>query len=312
VSDPKATEPPANADLHGAVDIWVNMFTPDACRRVYFEAEEMHGVVEWWHIEDIAKGQDVSTFLKTLDANGVSKVVIPSMKMWSYRKKSMMYSIEVEEIAEVSAEAPDRIYGSFGINPYEGMTGVRKLEEAVRDYGFVAALVHPYGYALDINARDWFPFYAKCVELGIPVLMQTGHSAEIMPNAVGRPILADDIALYFPELTIICSHMGWPWVEELIALAWKHPNVYIATTAHAPRYWDPKFIQFANSRGKDKVLFGSDWPVITHEREAREIASIGMRPESLNKMLRANALRIIPRLNQPVNAPLVSVGGGPS
>jgi hypothetical protein len=293
------TAPTPSPTLRGAVDVWVNLFTPAACHRVYYETEEMQGLVEWWHIEEIAKGQDTAAFVKTLDAVGVDKVIIPSTKMRSHRKRQMMYSIEVEEIAAVSAQAPDRIYGAFGIDPYQIMDGVRGLEASVRDHGFVAAHVHPYGFALPVNSREWYPFYAKCVELEIPVLIQVGHSAEFMPSAVGQPILIDDIALDFPELTIVACHMGWPWVEELIALGWKHPNVYIATTAHAPRYWDQKFVQFANSRGKDKVVFGSDWPVLTHERCAREIAELGMREESLDKLLRTNALRIFPRLNAP-------------
>jgi uncharacterized protein len=285
-------------DLGGAVDLWVNLFTPEACHRVYYETDEMKGLVEWWHIEEIAKGMDTKAFVRILDEQGISKVVIPSTKMWSFKHHGPMYSIEVDEIAEVARQAPGRIYGAFGINPYEKMAGVRKLEAAVRDHNFVAAHVHPYGYALPLNAPDWYPFYAKCVELDIPVMMQVGHSAEFMPNAVARPILVDDIALYFPELRIVCCHMGWPWVEELIALAWKHENVSIATTAHAPKYWDAKFVQFANSRGKNKVMFGTDWPVITHERARKELQGLGLREEALRKMLYENALRVFQRLAQ--------------
>jgi predicted TIM-barrel fold metal-dependent hydrolase len=90
--------------------------------------------------------------------------------------------------------------------------------------------------------------------------------------------------------------MGWPWVEELIALAWKHPNVYVATTAHAPKYWDPKFVKFANSRGKDKVLFGTDWPVVNHERSMRELKDLGLKPEVMQKLLRDNALNVFSKL----------------
>jgi predicted TIM-barrel fold metal-dependent hydrolase len=284
-----------NKDLGGAIDLWVNLFTPEACRRVYYETDEMKGLVEWWHIEEIAKGMDTKAFLGILDKQGVDKVVIPSTKMWSFKHRGPMYSIEVDEIAAVAKLAPGRIYGAFGVNPYERMAGVRKLEEAVRENNFVAAHVHPYGYALPLNAPDWYPFYAKCVELDVPVMMQVGHSAEFMPNAMARPLLVDDIALYFPELTIVCCHMGWPWVEELIALAWKHENVFIATTAHAPKYWDAKFVQYANTRGKDKVMFGTDWPVITHERARRELQGLGLREETLRKMLRENALRVFKR-----------------
>jgi predicted TIM-barrel fold metal-dependent hydrolase len=284
------------ATLRGAIDVWVNLFTPEACRRVYYETEELKDLVDWWHIEEIARGTDTAAFLAALDRVGVDKVIIPSMKMWSFKHKRQCYSIEVDEVSAVAEAAPGRIFGAYGCDPYARMAAVRGLEVAVRERGFVAAHIHPYGYNLPLNAADWYPFYAKCVELDVPVLVQTGHSAEFMPNAVARPMLMDDVALYFPELKIVCCHMGWPWVEEQIALAWKHPNVFIATTAHAPRYWDPRFVQFANTRGQDKVLFGTDWPVITHERAAREIAQLGMRPVPLQKLLRGNALRVFSRI----------------
>lgn len=304
MSDHKPTPPAGEESLPGAIDVWVNLFTPAACQRVYFETPEMKDVVEWWGIQDIARGMDVESFLKILDAQNVDKVIIPSTKMWAYQRHAWCYSIEVEEVAEAAQQAPDRIFGAFGVNPWEGMTGVRKLEQAVTEHGFVGAHVHPYGWGLPVNAADWYPFYAKCAELEVPVMMQVGHSAEFMPNKTGQPLLVDDIALYFPELKIVCCHMGWPWVEELIALAWKHPNVYVATTAHAPKYWDPKFIRFANSRGKDKVLFGTDWPVINHERARRELLELGLKPEALRKLLHDNAAAVFSRLSAP--APVVS------
>ena len=90
---------------------------------------------------------------------------------------------------------------------------------------------------------EWWPFYTKCAELDVPVVFQVGHSAEFMPSACGKPILLDDIAIWFPELKLVGGHTGWPWTEELISMAWKHPNVYIACSGHAPKYWDPKLVQ---------------------------------------------------------------------
>jgi len=281
-------------ELPPVIDVWVNLFTPAAAHRVYVENPEMAAVGDWWGTRP--QGKEVAAFVEELDASNVEKVIIPSMRMWSHRFRTWCYQIEVEEIVEVAEAAPGRIYGAVGISPWEGMAGVRKLESAIVDHGFVAAHVHPYGFGVPLNAPEWYPFYAKCVELDVPVMMQVGHSAEFMPNAVGRPILVDDIALYFPELKIVACHMGWPWVEELIALAWKHPNVFVATTAHAPRYWDPKFVRFADSRGKDKVLWGTDWPVLDNERGLRELRELGLRPTSLRKLLRENAERVFTRM----------------
>jgi predicted TIM-barrel fold metal-dependent hydrolase len=144
----------------------------------------------------------------------------------------------------------------------------------------VGAHLHSYGFGIPVNHRRLYPFYAKCAELGVPVVMQVGHSAERMPSEMGRPIHIDDIALDFPELTIVGAHTGWPWVEELVALAWKHRNVYIGTSAHHPKYWDPSLVQFANSRGKGKVLFGSDYPVMDYADALAAIAKLPLRDDA--------------------------------
>ncbi len=291
-----------------AVDIWCNLYTPDACRRVYVETKEMANLTKWWGIEEEAKGFTTDAFLERLDHDHIEKILIPSTKMWSHKYHEICYYISVDEVVAVTREAPGRIYGLVGADPFARMDGVREVEHAIKDLGFVGMHVHPYGYALPVNAPDWFPFYAKCAELGVPVVVQVGHSAEAMPSAVARPILMDDVALYFPELTIVLSHMGWPWVEETIALAWKHPNVYIGTTAHAPKYWDKSFVHFANSRGRNKVLFGTDWPVVGHGRARKEIDDLNFRDEVKPLLLRENALKVF-RLDDPGQSTLLGEAG---
>lgn len=151
--------------------------------------------------------------------------------------------------------------------------------------------MHPYGFA-PFNDRVWYPFFSACEDLGIPVLSQIGHSGELLPSSYGRPLLIDNVALDFPDLKIVACHTGWPWVEELIAMAWKHPNVYIGTTAHLPRYWDPSLVRFINTRGQDKVMWGTDWPITTPERNLPQVEELNLREVPKRKLLRDNALRI--------------------
>jgi predicted TIM-barrel fold metal-dependent hydrolase len=172
------------------------------------------------------------------------------------------------------------------------MDGVRALEEAVRRQGFVGAHLHPYGFGLGLNDAAYYPFYAKCVELDVPLVVQVGHSAESMPSAAGRPLLLDDVALYFPELRIVAAHTGWPWVEELIALAWKHRNLFIGTSAHAPKYWDPALVRFLGSRGMGKVLFGTDYPVLRHGEALAQIEPLRLRDEARAWLLRETARKV--------------------
>jgi predicted TIM-barrel fold metal-dependent hydrolase len=202
----------------------------------------------------------------------------------------MQWAFEPDEIHAIIRDHPDRLHGLFGINPYHRMDGVRALERAVRELKFVGAHLHTYGFELPVDHRRYYPFYAKCVELDVPVVMQIGHSAEAMPSETGRPILLDNIALDFPELRVVAAHTGWPWVEELIAMSWKHPNIFIATTAHAPRYWKPELVSYLNTRrGIGKVMYGSDFPVLAWPDSLEQISQLKLRPEAEHQLLEGAA-----------------------
>jgi predicted TIM-barrel fold metal-dependent hydrolase len=270
----------------GAIDVWCNPFTPAGIKHLFLDNEEVYFMmgVQWGRTANM-KGYDPDEFVANMDRLGIEKVCVPALKQAFYRKNKMGADFKYEDIAKTAQKHPDRIIGLAGINPFERMEGVKRLERAVKEYGFKGAHVHPFGFGLPINAAEWFPFYAKCAELDIPVVFQVGHSAEFMPSACGKPILLDDIALYFPELKLIGGHCGWPWVEELIAMAWKHPNVYIAVSGHAPRYWDPKLVKFLNSRGKGKVMWGTDYPLILHEESLRQIDALNLKPDHKQSLL---------------------------
>jgi len=275
-----------------AIDVWCNIFTPEGMRKYYVMSPELKEVVDRWKLGDRTKGYCVADFLKILDGAQVVKIVMPALKIKSFLRQEMIKDMGIEEIHEILKENPDRLKGMMGINPFKRMEGVRELERAVKEYGFVGAHIHPYGFGIPLNDAMYYPFYAKCVELDIPVMIQVGHSAESMPSSMGRPILLDDVALYFPELKIIAAHTGWPWVDELIALAGKHRNVFIATTAHAPKYWSKSLIRFINSWGRDKVLYGTDFPVLSHEESLLQIDNLGLKEESKSKLLLENALKV--------------------
>jgi predicted TIM-barrel fold metal-dependent hydrolase len=279
----------------GGIDYWCNLFTPEVLDREWFGQPEIAAVIEWWGMAPRIKGQSVDAFVAGLDAAGMDAVLVPSSKMMSYQTKQLIWNVSEQEVHDVAAAAPGRIFGLVGIDPREGMKGVARLESWMSRDSFVGAHLHTYGYGLPLNHRRYYPFYAKCAELGVPVVMQAGHSAERMPSALGQPILIDDIALDFPELTIVAAHTGWPWIEEMIALAWKHANVYIGTSAHRPKYLDPALVRFANSRGRGKVLFGTDWPVVDHADALAEIDGLDLRDEA-RALFRGDAARKVFRL----------------
>jgi hypothetical protein len=118
------------------------------------------------------------------------------------------------------------------------------------------------------------------------------YSRERRLPSVGRPILLDQVAIDFPELTLIGIHIGVPWTDEMISMCWKHENVYTAGDAYAPKYWPPAFVHYANTFGREKVMFGTDWPVIDPERAVREVDALDLREDSRRMLMRENALRV--------------------
>jgi len=204
--------------------------------------------------------------------------------------------IPLESVARVVAAHPDRFSGLIGLDPTEGMRGVRELERAVTEHGFVGAHLYPHWFEMAPDHARYYPLYAKCCELDVPIQMQVGHclrySAQRPLRSVGRPITLDTIACDFPELKIVGIHMGWPWTEEMISVAYKHPNVYIGSDAYAPAYWPAEFVRYIDSWGRDKVLFGTDFPVIDPERAIDDIRDLGFRDQSRRAFLRNNAIEL--------------------
>ncbi|MCB1664090.1 MAG: amidohydrolase, partial [Candidatus Competibacteraceae bacterium] len=206
------------------------------------------------------------------------------------------YHMPYEIVARACEQYPDRFYGLAGIDPYQGMAGVRALEDAVKNSGFIGAHLYPHWFELAPNHAKYYPFYAKCIELDIPVQMQVGqsliYSKEMRCRSVGRPIYLDDIACDLPELKLIGSHVGIPWHDEMIAMAWKHENVYICSDAHSPKYWPESLVKYINSYGQDKVIFGTDFPVLRFKRTIDEIDALNLKPQVREKFLYSNAKKL--------------------
>jgi predicted TIM-barrel fold metal-dependent hydrolase len=272
------------------IDIWCNLFTREGME-IYFNSEAQSVAAQIFGKDDMYdpdKGMDADAFVEMMDTHGVDKVLVPALKFGAL-EGGMQIDVPHELVADVASEYPDRIKGLAGINPREGMDGVARLEEYVEDQGFVGALLEPYGWNRPINHRQYYPFYAKCAELGIPVVMQVGHSAMKMPSKMGKPLLLDDIAIDFPNLDIVAGHTGWPWSSELEALVWKHSNLYLGATAHAPKYWDDNIVDFIRTRGRDKAVFGTDYPVLEYEETFEQIDELGFSDEVERKLLVENA-----------------------
>jgi predicted TIM-barrel fold metal-dependent hydrolase len=233
------------------------------------------------------------SFLAKMDRAGIEHAFLIAVKAGS-AMHAIHRHISYETVAGMVRKHPKRFSGLAGVDPTEGMKGIAQLERAIKELGFVGAHLYPHWFEMAPDHARYYPIYSKCAELGVPIQMQVGHClrySEQRPlQSVGRPITLDTIACHFPELKLVGIHIGWPWVEEMISVAYKHPNVYIGSDAYAPAYWSPQFVHFIDSWGAKKVIFGTDFPVIDPERARADIEKLSIREESKRRFLRNNVI----------------------
>jgi len=229
-------------------------------------------------------------FIAQMDEAGYGKVLISMPKIYSWNEKKLAIDYTLEEINQLVKTHPSRLVGLASYNPFKITESLKEIEIAVKEYGFKGIYAHTLGHNIPPNHRSMYPCYAKCVELGIPFSLQVGHSLELLPSDPGRPIYLDEVALDFPNLTIIASHTGWPWCEELIALAWKHTNFYIDISAHLPRYLDKSLVNYMTTRGQEKTLFGTNGLGLKLCKD--QFMEIPMKDDVRKKILRDNAIRV--------------------
>lgn len=275
--------------MKNAVDVWVNLFTEEAMDEVANSI--VQETAELFDAEGLFKdaGENPDSFIDRMNSEGIGKALIPAMKFDGNYNGTSGVQISEEDVAAVCSDYPDHLSGLVGIDPYSGMEGVERLERFVKEDRFVGGHIVPYGYRLPPNHRRYYPFYAKCVELGVPVMIQIGHTAVRMPNDPGRPKYLDDIALDFPDLDIVAANIGWPWTAEAIALAWTHANVYIATTGHPPQYWDSELVEFIRGRGQEKVIWGTNYPTVDIGDSLHQINDLNLSHDTEQKLLSENA-----------------------
>ncbi|MDA1101703.1 MAG: amidohydrolase family protein [Proteobacteria bacterium] len=277
-----------------AIDAVVNIQTPEALAhrpddRTEFYKEKIG--VDGGTFDGIS----LEEMLRRMDTAGIERSFLIAAKAGPNGHKASFH-MPYDIVSDAVKQHPDRFSALAGVDPTEGMNGVRALQKAVEGDGFIGAHLYPHWFELAPDHARYYPFYAKCVELDVPIQLQVGQSliySKAMPRrSVGQPITLDSVACDFPELKLIGIHVGIPWTQEMIAMAWKHENVFIGTDAHSPKYWPQELVRYINSYGQDKVIFGTDFPILGFERTMEEIDAIELKPAARRKLLRDNVLRI--------------------
>ncbi|MET7320564.1 amidohydrolase family protein [Streptomyces sp. NPDC005549] len=206
-----------------------------------------------------------------------------------------------EEIAESCAAHADVLVPFASVDPHKGRAGLREARRLVEEHGVRGFKFHPSIQAFSPDDRMAYPLYEAIEELGVPALFHTGQTGigAGVPGGGGirlkcsNPMLVDDVAVDFPELRIILAHPSFPWQDEALAVATHKPYVYIDLSGWSPKYFPPQLVRYANTLLKDKVLFGSDYPVITPDRWLADFERLDIKSEVRPRILKDNAARLL-------------------
>jgi predicted TIM-barrel fold metal-dependent hydrolase len=233
--------------------------------------------------------QDLSAaqLVELMDEAGVGRVMLCA---WH---RPGTWVISNDTVAAMVRQFPQRLVGVATVNLEKPVEAVHELERAVKELGFKALRVVPWLWNRPPNDKFYFPLYVKCIELDIPFCTQVGHTGPLMPSETGRPVpYLDEVALTFPELRIVAGHIGHPWTDEMIGVAWKHENVFIDTSAYLPRYYPQQLVHYLKTYGQDKVLFGTNFPQLPFTKCVQQVQAMNLPEEIQTKFLSANARRV--------------------
>jgi predicted TIM-barrel fold metal-dependent hydrolase len=201
--------------------------------------------------------------------------------------------IDNDEVASFVAEHPDRLAGLASVDLTQPMEAIRELRRCVRGLGFRGLRIVPWLWGLPPDDRRYYPLYAECIELDVPFCLQVGHTGPLLTSEPGRPIpYLENVAIEFPQLRIVAGHIGAPWTQEIISLATKFRNVYIDTSAYKAKRFPSDFVEFMRGRGAKKVMFGTNFPMLTASACLEGMESLGLDETATELFLRGNARRV--------------------
>jgi predicted TIM-barrel fold metal-dependent hydrolase len=249
---------------------------------------------------DRGRTASAEDMIRRMDEAGVDKAVIQAE--WA----SGDYRSLNEAALSMAHRHSERLIPFITVNPGEYDDMVKVVREGV-DRGARGVNLQPFSYRLHAHDKRFYPLYSKCQELGLPVTIHTSiNFSNDRSIDFGRPLYLCEVACDFPELTIVANHGGWPWVTEMVAVAWKHANVYVEIGAVSPKYigtpgtgWEPLMVYGNRSLLEDRVLFATD-SMLPFDRVISELKELPLKEETRDKWLGLNAARLLKL--EPANA----------
>jgi predicted TIM-barrel fold metal-dependent hydrolase len=216
-------------------------------------------------------------------------------------EKGSSRKITNEEIAELAHKHSDVAIPFASVNPHRGKAGVEMARKLIRDYRVKGFKFHPSVQEFAPNDKMAYPLYEAIAEAKLPALFHSGQTGVGAGTRGGsgirlkysNPMLLDDVAVDFPDMPIVIAHPSFPWQEEALSVATHKPQVYIDLSGWSPKYFPPILVQYANTLLKDKILFGSDYPVIDPVRWTEEFEKLPIKPEVRPLIMKMNAAKLL-------------------
>lgn len=285
------------------VDTFVNMPVTAEQRLV----ERSTDVLKWFNqrAEVLIDGMGIDGLIAEMDAAAVDVALLVARSGWSHPATRPVGPLATshgvdddifdqfcDEAASAVQDHPDRLRLTVMLDPMGAMRAVRQLERAVRDYGAIAARLFPATTGVPPNHPLCYPIYTKCIELGLPIAINMGLPGPRRSGRVQQPILLEDVLLAYPELTVVGSHIGHPWHLETLAMLQKFDNFYLTSAGWAPRYIPAEIVHLMNTRGGDRVMWASDFPLIDVGRAVNEAHQLPLKEDRRSAYLGTNAVDV--------------------
>jgi len=264
------------------VDVWMQHPTRRFLEQPFFES-----LRRWTRQESIPAEIPLALTIGAMDQADVD---IGLVAAWWGPQGAL---IDNDEVAAFVRAQPHRLRGLASVDLFRPMAAVRELRRCVRQLGFRGLRIVPWLWGLPPDDRRYYPLYAECIELDVPFCLQVGHTGPLLSSEPGRPIpYLEHVALEFPELRIVAGHIGAPWTQEIISLATKCANVHIDTSAYKATRFPVDFVEFMRGRGMKKVMFGTNYPMLTAALCLEGLATLGLSEEGRALYLSGNARRV--------------------
>jgi predicted TIM-barrel fold metal-dependent hydrolase len=236
--------------------------------------------------------------LQMLDASGIDMAVCPATDSSVFHGRKTPN----EDVARLQADSKGRIFGIGAVDPNRTMEAALEAQYCIKELGLVGINLTPFEHRMFADDRRYYPIYAKCCELGAFVVVHSSvNFSRGDINEYGHPRHLDVVASDFPDLRIVANHAGWPWLMDMVAVAWRHPNIYISPAGQRFRYfakpgsgWEP-LLNYGNGLLKDRVLYGTTWPLLPLRRTVREVNELPLAADVKSKWLGGNALKLLKR-----------------